>query len=208
VKGLAWSKQPFYVFRSLVVASRYGIRTWPGVRVKIFNLSIISWTAKYRLQGTLIVISRGKMALQSGLRVFRERENSYCCAHICSIENEGISVKILQLDEIRRVLTPNPGTQMKRGISYIFACLYGKLLTECGINVLSTQTANRRRYRDAARSISRISQSVYKVPSWVCMEREATGKLFSPKGIYKKSKQDGANVPGSMFHYEEPLNPE
>ncbi len=41
------------------------------------------------------------------------------------------------------------------------------------------------------------------------MEREARRKaVFSPKGIYKKSAQAGANVPGVNVPYEEPLLPE
>jgi len=43
------------------------------------------------------------------------------------LENEGIPVKILQLDEIRRVLTPNPRyTDEERDIVYASPCLYGK----------------------------------------------------------------------------------
>ena len=127
------------------------------------------------------------------------------------LEKEGINVKILQLDEIRRILTPNPRyTDEERDIVYASLAYMAKLLTECGINVFIDATANRRRYRDAARSIiPRFAEAYIRCPLEVCMEREAKRKAaFSPKGIYRRSTLVGANVPGVNVPYEEPLNPE
>ncbi|GFO96128.1 putative adenylylsulfate kinase APSkinase [groundwater metagenome] len=127
------------------------------------------------------------------------------------LAKEGIRVKILQLDEIRRVLTPNPRyTDEERDIVYASLAYMAKLLTEADVNVFIDATANRRRYRDAARSIiPRFAEAYIRCPLEVCMEREAHRKAaFSPKGIYKKSTQDDANVPGVNVPYEEPLSPE
>ena len=127
------------------------------------------------------------------------------------LEKDGIKVKILQLDEIRRVLTPNPRyTDEERDIVYASLAYMAKLLTECGVNVFIDATANRRRYRDTARSIiPRFAEAYIRCPLEVCMEREAKRKAaFSPKGIYRRSTQAGANVPGVNVPYEEPLNPE
>lgn len=127
------------------------------------------------------------------------------------LKNEGINVKILQLDEIRRVLTPNPRyTDDERDIVYASLAYMAKLLTECGVNVFIDATANRRRYRDAARRIiPRFAEAYIRCPLEVCMEREAKRKAaFSPKGIYRRSTQDGANVPGVNVPYEETLKPE
>lgn len=127
------------------------------------------------------------------------------------LEKNGIRIKILQLDEIRRVLTPNPKyTDEERDIVYASLAYMAKLLTECGVNVFIDATANRRRYRDVARSIiPHFAEAYVRCPLEVCMDREAHRKaVFSPKGIYKKSTQDGANVPGVNVPYEEPLNPE
>ncbi len=127
------------------------------------------------------------------------------------LKKEGISVKILQLDEIRRVLTPNPRyTDEERDIVYASLAYMSKLLTEYGVNVFIDATANRKRYRDAARSIiPRFAEAYIRCSLEVCMEREAHRKsAFSPKGIYKRSTQDGANVPGVNVPYEETLNPE
>ncbi len=127
------------------------------------------------------------------------------------LDRKGIKVKTLQLDEIRRVLTPNPRyTDEERDIVYASLAYMAKLLTECGVNVFIDATANRRRYRDAARIIiPNFAEAYIRCPLEVCMEREARRKaVFSPKGIYKKSSQAGANVPGVNVPYEEPLDPE
>lgn len=126
------------------------------------------------------------------------------------LKKKGIEVKILQLDEIRRVLTPNPKyTDEERDIVYASLAYMAKLLTECGVNVFIDATANRRKYRDAARNIiPQFAEVFVRCPLSVCMEREAHRKaVFSPKGIYKKSAQTGANVPGVNIAYEEPMNP-
>ncbi len=127
------------------------------------------------------------------------------------LKKNGIDIKLLQLDEIRRVLTPVPKyTDEERDIVYASLAYMAKLLTECGINVFIDATANRRKYRDAARKIMPQFAEVYvRCPVELCMEREARRKaVFSPKGIYKKSARGGATVPGVNVPYEEPLKPE
>jgi adenylylsulfate kinase len=122
----------------------------------------------------------------------------------------GKRIQILQLDEIRRVLTPVPKyTDEERDIVYASLAYMAKLLTENGINVFIDATANKRKYRDAARELIPKFWEVYiRCPLSVCMEREARRTaVFSPKDIYKKSAQTGANVPGVNVPYEEPLNP-
>ena len=127
------------------------------------------------------------------------------------LEKKGIKVKILQLDEIRRVLTPDPKyTDEERDIVYASLAYIAKLLTESGVNVFIDATGNRRKYRDNARNIiPQFAEVFIRCSLEVCMEREARRKaVFSPKGIYKKSAQSGANVPGVNVPYEEPLLPE
>ncbi len=126
------------------------------------------------------------------------------------LKKEGICVKILQLDEIRKVLTPDPKyTEDERNIVYAALAYMAKILTECGVNVLIDATANWRRYRDAARSlIPEFGEIFIRCSLEVCMEREAHRKaVFSPKKIYEKSSFKGANVPGVNVPYEEPINP-
>jgi adenylylsulfate kinase len=84
-----------------------------------------------------------------------------------------------------------------------------KLLVENNVNVFIDATANKRKYRDAARSlIPQFAEIFIRCPLDICMEREAHRKAaFSPKGIYIKAARSGANVPGVNVPYEEPLNP-
>jgi len=115
------------------------------------------------------------------------------------LRKKGIDVKILQLDEIRRVLTPIPKyTDEERDIVYASLAYLAKLLAECGVNVFIDATANRRKYRDTARKmIPQFAEVYIRCSLEVCMEREARRKAaFSPKGIYRKSAQTGAAVPG------------
>lgn len=126
------------------------------------------------------------------------------------LKNEGIEVKILQLDEIRKVLTPVPKyTDDERTIVYLSLVYMAKLLVENGVNVFIDATANKRKYRDTARSlIPKFAEIFIRCPLDICMEREAHRKAaFSPKGIYVKAARSGANVPGVNVPYEEPLNP-
>ncbi|ABK14827.1 adenylyl-sulfate kinase [Methanothrix thermoacetophila] len=122
----------------------------------------------------------------------------------------GVKVKILELDEIRRVVTPNPRyTDEERDIVYASLAYMAKLLCDAGVNVIIDATANRRRYRDLARKlVERFAEVYIKAPLDVCMEREALRKAeFAPKEIYKKAAS-GAKVPGVSVAYEEPVSPE
>jgi adenylylsulfate kinase len=123
----------------------------------------------------------------------------------------GVDAKILQLDEIRRVVTPEPKyTEEERDIVYASLAYMAKLLSEAGVNVMVDATANKRRYRDLARRlIPNFGEVFIRTPLEVCIEREAVLKAqFSPQGIYKKAAGEKAAVPGINVAYEEPLSPE
>jgi len=127
------------------------------------------------------------------------------------LSENGINARILQLDEIRRAITPEPKyTEEERDIVYASLAYMAKLLAEGGVNVIIDATANRRRYRDLARRlIPHFAEVFIRAPLPVCMEREAKRKAkFSPKDIYKKAAGEKAAVPGVNVAYEEPLTPE
>lgn len=127
------------------------------------------------------------------------------------LSERGIDVKILQLDEIRRVITPNPKyTDEEREIVYASLAYMAKLLAEAGKNVIVDATANRRAYRDLARKlIPDFAEVFIRADIDTCIAREARRKAeFAPMNIYKKAVQEGAAVPGVNIDYEEPLNPE
>ena len=127
------------------------------------------------------------------------------------LSENGVTVRVLQLDEIRRVITPQPKyTDEERDIVYASLAYMAKLIAECGVNVIVDATANRRRYRDLARTlVVRFAEVYVKAPLEVCMARESERNArFSPKDIYKKGLQEKAPVPGVNVSYEEPLKPE
>lgn len=127
------------------------------------------------------------------------------------LSEKGTHAKILQLDEIRRTITPQPRyTDEERDIVYASLAYMAKLLAEEGVNVIVDATANRRRYRDFARGLIKNFGEVFiRAPLEVCMEREAGRNAeFSPKNIYKKAAMESAAVPGVNVAYEEPRSPE
>ena len=123
----------------------------------------------------------------------------------------GVNAKILQLDEIRKVITPLPKyTEEEREIVYASLAYMAKLLAEERVNVIIDATANRRRYRDLARKLIPIFGEVFiRAPLETCMDREAKRKAkFAPKEIYKNALAEKSNVPGVNVAYEEPNSPE
>ncbi len=127
------------------------------------------------------------------------------------LSEKKIDVKILQLDEIRRAITPQPRyTEEERDIVYASLAYMAKLLADEGVNVMVDATANRRRYRDFARRlVPNFGEVFIRADLETCMAREAKRKAeFSPKGIYKKAAGEKAAVPGVNVAYEEPLSPE
>ena len=78
------------------------------------------------------------------------------------LHENGVNAKTLQLDEIRKVITPHPRyTEEERDIVYASLAYMAKLLAEDRINVIIDATANRRRYRDLARKLIPIFGEVY-----------------------------------------------
>jgi len=116
----------------------------------------------------------------------------------------GVEAQILESDTVRRVLTPNPTYSPEERETFYNALVYiGGLLTRNGVNVIFDATANRRRWRSAARSlIGRFLQAYIRCPLEVCRERD-------PKGIYRRAAAgDAAHVPGAQEEYEPPLQPD
>lgn len=123
----------------------------------------------------------------------------------------GINVKVLELDEIRKFITPKPSySEEERDIVYSSLVYMAKLLVECGKPVIIDATANRRKYRERARkNIKNFAEVYIKCSLERCMERERQRKVeYAPSGIYKRAKEEGATVPGVNVPYEKPENPE
>ena len=128
------------------------------------------------------------------------------------LEARGIStVKVLELDEIRKFITPDPTYSVEeREIVYAALAYMAKLLVDAGTPVIIDATANRRRYRDRARAVIQKFAEVYLTCQLeTCMARERARKAeHAPSGIYRKAEEEEATVPGVNVPYEAPLQPE
>lgn len=123
----------------------------------------------------------------------------------------GIRVKVLELDAVRKVITPEPTySQEEREMAYAAIAYMAKVLTEEGINVIIDATGNLRKYREKAKLLIKDFGEIYvSCPIDVCMAREASrAQGAAPKDIYKKGMTGkSATVPGVNVPYEAPTEP-
>ena len=119
------------------------------------------------------------------------------------LRQQGITVQILDSDELRSVLTPDPTyTSEERDWFYRVIAFIARLLTQNGVGVIIAATANRRRYRRYAREgIEHFAEVYVKCSLETCMERDQ-------KGIYEQALAgDATTVPGLQVPYEPPSHP-
>lgn len=140
-------------------------------------------------------------------------KSTLACAVARRLLRRHIRAQILSIEMVREVLTPRPTySEDERNMVYGALVFVAKLLTKNDVNVIIDATANRRRYRDAARRSIRWFAEVYlQCPVNVCMQRETRRKrrFGAPSGIYLKAKKGATKtVPGLGVPYEEPLSPE
>lgn len=123
----------------------------------------------------------------------------------------GRPVRVLELDEVRKVVTPSPTyTDAERDIVYRALAYMAALLVEAGVPVLVDATAHRRVWRDLARRlIPRFAEVLLECPLEVRIAREAARRGgHAPRGVYARAREPGATVPGVNIPYEPPLAPE
>jgi adenylylsulfate kinase len=126
----------------------------------------------------------------------------------------GLDFVTLRLDDIRKVLTPEPKyTDEERQIVYRSLVLMAQLLvTHSTQNVIIDATGNRRAFRELARKRMPAFAEIYvKCPLEICQSREASRNGQGvEKNLYQKAEAgrlDG-NLPGVSTPYEEPFHPE
>jgi adenylylsulfate kinase len=120
-------------------------------------------------------------------------------------------VVVLELDEIRRVITPHPTySDAEREALYRTLVYIGTGLVDAGIPVIFDATAQRRAWRDVARAaIKEFAEVQLVCPLEVCRQREASRVgSHAPSGIYNSAGQPGSRVPGVDIHHEPSLSPE
>ncbi len=132
-------------------------------------------------------------------------------AAAAALDALGEPVRVLELDEIRKTLTPRPVySEAERDVVYRALAYLATLLTEQRVPVIVDATAHRREWRDVARSaIPRFAEVQLVCPAEVCREREETRPVgHAPRGIYARAGRPGATVPGVDVPYEPALLPE
>lgn len=127
------------------------------------------------------------------------------------LAREGRPVRVLELDEMRRAVTPAPTySDAERDVVYRALGAMAAALAEAGVRVLVDATAHRRLWRDLARAaIARFGEVQLQCPLEVCRQREqARQGGHAPRGIYARAGRPGARVPGVDVPYEPALHPE
>ena len=116
-----------------------------------------------------------------------------------ALHARGVDAAVLESDVMRTQLTPFPRYDDRdRDLFYSLLAEVGAVVVSRGTPVLFDATANRRAYRDAARTaIARFAEVHVDTPLEVCAARDT-------KGLYRK----GAALPGAGAPYEPPLAPE
>ncbi len=113
----------------------------------------------------------------------------------------GVDAAVLESDVLRTQVTPFPKyDERDRDLFYGSLVALGKYVCDAGRPVVFDATANRRRYRDAARqSIVRFAEIYIDTPLEVCIARDT-------KGLYRNPSV--TSLPGLQAAYEAPLVPE
>ncbi|MEO6307633.1 MAG: adenylyl-sulfate kinase [Nitrospiraceae bacterium] len=120
------------------------------------------------------------------------------------LEGLGLTVEVLESDEVRRVITQAPSySEAERDLFYRALAFTGQKLVAHGVTVVFDATASRRAYRDFARSvIPRFMEISVECPLSTCMERDR-------KGTYRKGQLgESLTVPGLQSPYEAPITPD
>jgi adenylylsulfate kinase len=113
------------------------------------------------------------------------------------LKQRKIEYSVLESDVLRTQITPFARyDEAERDFFYSVLCELGTSLVERGRAVIFDATANRRRYRDAARgAIDRFLEVHVDTSLETCVARD-------PKGLYRGTQ---AGLPGLQAPYEPPL---
>lgn len=120
-----------------------------------------------------------------------------------ALEERGIDAAVLESDELRRVLMPDAQYDAAGRERFYGALIHiGVLLADHGVPVIFDATAHRRGWRETARErIAQFFEVYAECPLEICMRRD-------PKGIYRRGRETGSEVPGLHETYEAPEHPD
>ena len=118
------------------------------------------------------------------------------------LRERGMRPALLDSDQLRDILTPEATYELSdRDRFYEALAQLAAMFAEQGVQVIIAATANRRRYRQAARErVTKFCEVFVDCPLEVCRQRD-------PKGLYAESDDTGS-LPGVGAAYEAPEHPE
>ena len=125
--------------------------------------------------------------------------------------DEGTPVTVLELDAMRRVVTPVPTySDVERDLVYRALVWVVSILVEADVPVIVDATAHRREWRDLARTLVPAFAEVQLVCGLnACRGRAATrADGHAPRDVYARAGTPGARVPGVDVPYEPASAPE
>jgi adenylylsulfate kinase len=131
-------------------------------------------------------------------------KSTIVAALIPQLQSLGRPVEVLESDAVRLVLTPTPTySREERDLFYRALAFMGARLAAHGVTVIFDATANRRAYRDFARSlIPQFIEVAVECPLELAMQRDY-------KGTYQRGRRgESSTVPGLQEPYDAPANPE
>lgn len=120
------------------------------------------------------------------------------------LNEEGLNSQLLDSDELREVLTPDPTYSAgERDWFYGVLVYLAALLAGNGVNVLIAATGPRRAYRQQARRrLPRFAELYVDCPPSACRARD-------PKGLWEAADRGAIDtLPGAGAPYEPPEKPE
>ncbi len=132
-------------------------------------------------------------------------------AATADLQARGEQVMLLELDQIRKDITPQPTySDAEREAVYRALVYIAAALADAGVAVIIDATGHRRAWRELARAtIPNFAEVQLYCPLEICRERErARPAGAAPVGIYDQSVRPGATVPGVNVEYEYARAPE
>lgn len=122
-----------------------------------------------------------------------------------ALAEEGRPVTVLELDAMRRIVTPTPSySDAERDVVYRALVWVAATCANAGVPVIVDATAHRREWRDLARAvIPSFAEVQLTCGLEACRARETTRTDgHAPRDIYTRAGRSGARVPGVDVAYE------
>src|SRR5262249_9577128 len=127
------------------------------------------------------------------------------------LTTDGVAPCVLELDAMRRVVTPSPSySDAERDLVYRALVWLASTLVDAGVPVILDATAHRREWRDLARGvIANFAEVQLRCGLDTCRARDAArAAARATTGVYAHAGAARSRVPGVDVEYEPAAEPE